>query len=176
MADTNAPPGVTTEQTERLDRIRTLMTDRQRVLDQLRWGDALPERDAVLLELCGYRDMTYTEAAALVGMTREGVARRIRPEITKLGLDGLSWSERQKVGIDRPLKDRTADELLAALAPRPKGEARQVARDLAKDAREMRKEMTKLIGQLKAEGMSYVEQAEHLGVSVPTIQRIRGVM
>jgi hypothetical protein len=175
MADTSAPPGASAETEELVTQLRDLYDRRRQVLDDIRRGPGHADRDAILLELCGFRGMQYTEAAAAIGYTREGVARRVRPQLDALGLTGLSLFERQTAaGIDRPLKDSSVEDLRAALRPSRSGAVSK--REAAAQARQLRKDMLKVMDRLHKAGMTWVDMAERLGVSVPTIQRLRGRM
>lgn len=175
--DIHAPPSASAETDELVRQLQTLYARHQAIREELRRGPGHSERDAVLVELCGFRGMQYTEAAQLIGYTREGVARRVRPLLDDLGVADLSPIRRQLAEVDRPLRAQTIEELKAALKP-PKGEAARTRREAGREARALTVDMRKLLDRLHRppHSLSYVSLAGRLGVSVPTLQRVRGVM
>jgi hypothetical protein len=156
-----------------LTRLRTTNTRRVALLEQVRRGIDRPAQDRILLELCAFRGLQYTEAAEHLGVVREAVAKRVRPLVTELGLDGLSLMQRQNAEVRRPYKRSTTATLLAQLKPDAEVSARYEA-----EAEDLRQLMVADMDALHASGMSWVELARQLGegFSVPTIQRIRGTM
>lgn len=175
MNETTAPNAASAETQELLERLRTNYARRVAVLEEIRRGIDRAERDQILLELCAFRGMQYTEAAEALGLVREAVAKRVRPLVTELGLDGLSLIERQKVNVTRPHRRASLETLMAKLQPGAET-ARDAVRGAAEEARTLRESMLQDMDRLHSAGMSWVELAERMDISVPTLQRLRGTM
>jgi hypothetical protein len=165
------------EVTRILKRLAALHTERSEVLEQLRRGSLAERKDALLFELCGFRGLSYTEAADIVGITREGIGRRMRPLMAEYGLGGMSLAERCVADVPRPYRTRKVDSLLDQLRESSSREATQAAnRLLAEDARRLREEMLDLISHPSIGHLTLRVVADAIGISVPTLQRVRGKM
>jgi DNA-directed RNA polymerase specialized sigma24 family protein len=173
MAKTDAPEGAPTDTDELVRQLRDLYDRRAAVLDAIHRGPLAAERDAILLELCGFRGMQYTEAAELVGFTREGIARRVRPQLEALKLEGLTPFERSVAKVRRPLRKKDTADLVTQLRTADEGLARRTMGD---EARDLLDEMRAVLDQLKAKGMSWKAVADELGVHASTIHRLRGIL
>lgn len=171
MNDVTALSAASTETEGRLKRLRTLYDRRTKVQEEIRRGIGHADRDAILLELCAFRGMQYTEAAEHLGVVREAVGKRIRPIVTELGLDGLSLIQRQNVKVTRPHRRKSVDDLVAQLRPE-----REVIEQKRAEADQLREEILAEMDHLHAAGMSWVQMAAAMEISVPTLQRLRGTM
>lgn len=176
MPHTDHPPTHSAEVAKLLKRLAALHTERAEVLAQLRRGSLADRRDALLFELCGFRGLTYTEAGEIIGMTREGVGRRLRPAMHRL--DGLTFAERSELtDVPRPYRARRTKALLeqlrAASDPAATSEAN---RALGETARGLREEMVAVINDPRLGHLTLGAIAGHLDISLPTLQRVRGKM
>jgi hypothetical protein len=171
MNKTTAPNAASAETEELLARLRANYKRRTETLEEIRRGVGHADRDAIILELVAFRGMQFTEVAEAMGYTREGVAKRIRPTMTELGLDGLTLIQRQSAKVTRPHRRASLDSLLAKLKPEHEQTVEKAA-----TAERLRLEILADLDRLHAAGMSWVQLAARLDISVPTLQRLRGAM
>lgn len=175
MSPSNAPTGASAETKQLVRQLTRLHDERQEVLALIRRGPNADDREAILFELCGIRGMQYTEAADALGVTREAVARKVRPRLDALGLAEMTAFERSMAEVPRPLRRFGSDELLAHLkagtSPRNRSK-----RDLGAEARDLADRMTSTMSELHAAGMRWEEMAKATGISRSTLSRLRGVM
>lgn len=165
MSEPDAPTRPTID--ELYGQLRALLTEREAILAD-RSGSHQDAIDAVLLELCEFRGMKIDEAATILGITHQGVSKRLVPLRERLGLTGKAWEERREIPDDRRPYQTWADadlvpELRRLVKARGESQRAQGGR-----AREKWAAMQAVIVQLAELGEAQDQVADRLGIDLVT--------
>lgn len=157
-----------------LAKLRALHQEREEVIAT--WRSPKAEFPA-LFELVVVRGMTTEDAGKELGLSGEGVARKLRPLKALYGLNGtLSWQKHREAltsKVPRPYKDLTDTQLIQAVK-RENVQAVKSRRELGKRSRKLLDDMSKVITAILRQGeMSAGDIARELGVSEMTVSRYR---
>jgi DNA-binding CsgD family transcriptional regulator len=128
-----------------------------------------------LLELVVFKGVSTEEAGRALGVSREAIAKRIRPLKEVYGLSGRGLAARrlaEEKGLRRPFAKMGEDALIEkARAEMDKAEADRAA--LSTKAADLLGQMADLITALDASGVPDRIMAEALDVTPMTIYRFR---
>lgn len=163
---------LTADQRKALGKLQRLHVQRSDRIEE--WRSGVADYPA-LLELVVFRGVSTDDAGDSLGVSREAVAKRLRPVKAKYGLTGRGMTVRRQAeaaGLRRPFAKLTED----ALVEKARAEIAKAAGDrdanLAKAA-ELGNEMATILVDLDAGKVPDRVMAQVLGVTPMTIYRFR---